>query len=113
MRHAWIGFQAWRRLSERKREPQPRNRVSDPNGKPTPNPVKTPPKQLRIAACLDIFCQSDLIGPGGTANLAVLGGNLPPSAGQPKCSLSNQVFALSSVGLAARQDGQAARSPQT
>jgi hypothetical protein len=47
---------------------------------------------------------------GGTANLAVLGGNLPPSRAHKDCSPFSKYHARSAVGLVARQNGPVARS---
>jgi hypothetical protein len=41
-------------------------------------------------------------GPGGTANLAVLGGNLPPSVERPSGEVHPKPFQLPAGGLAAR-----------
>src|SRR5881409_853915 len=48
-------------------------------------------------------------GTGGTANLAVLGGNLPPSCGHRRCSPFSPCSRRAVVGLVARQNGQVAR----
>jgi len=47
---------------------------------------------------------------GGTANLAVRGGNLPPRDGWAANPLSGVADAPGAVGLVARQNGQVARS---
>jgi hypothetical protein len=50
---------------------------------------------------------------GGTANLAVRGGNLPPRRAHGTDSESNGLFVRSAVGLVARPNGPVARSTQT
>ena len=53
------------------------------------------------------------LGFGGTANLAVLGGNVPPSqTHEDRSPLSEDVVRLA-VGLVARQNGPVARSTRT
>jgi hypothetical protein len=47
---------------------------------------------------------------GGTANLAVLGGNLPPSGAHPRFKPFGASCAHLAVGLVARQNEQVARS---
>ena len=54
--------------------------------------------------------RNDSVGPGGTVNLAVLGGNLPPSRahnGRPPFSAR---VGRTAVGRVARQNGPVARS---
>jgi len=47
---------------------------------------------------------------GGTANLAVRGGNLPPHRSCDGRSQLDAWFSAPAVGLAARQNGQVSRS---
>jgi hypothetical protein len=47
---------------------------------------------------------------GGTANLAVLGGNLPPSSAQIDGSLFSDTSGRNACGLVAQRNGQVARS---
>lgn len=54
--------------------------------------------------------QKDSIDPGGTANLAVLGGNLPPSQAPEQLASFKRQLRRSTVGLVARQTGPVARS---
>ena len=50
------------------------------------------------------------VGPGGTANLAVLGGNLPPSRTHDARSPFGARVVRTAVGRVARQNGPVARS---
>ena len=54
--------------------------------------------------------RNDAVGPGGTANLAVLGGNLPPGRTQNDRSPFSARIVRSAVGRVARQNGPVARS---
>ena len=51
--------------------------------------------------------------PGGPANLAVLGGNLPPSFGTSQVEPNVRRRHSQSAGLVARRNGPVARSPRT
>jgi hypothetical protein len=57
--------------------------------------------------------RNDAVGLGGTANLAVLGGNLPPSLGAQNDSPVSVPRRLQTGGLVARQNGPVAHSTQT
>ena len=56
---------------------------------------------------------NNAVGPGGTANLAVMGGNLPPSRAHGDRPPLGSHSLRSTVGLVARQNGPVARSTQT
>jgi len=60
-----------------------------------------------------VLSRNDAVGPGGTANLAVLGGNLPPSRAHGDCTPLGSPSLCSAVRLVARQNGPVARSTQT
>ena len=53
------------------------------------------------------------LNPGGTANLAVLGGNLPPSSGGAAMSPKDETNHPALAGLVARPHGPVARATQT
>jgi hypothetical protein len=59
------------------------------------------------------FARTIRKGPGGTANLAVLGGNLPPSRTHRQRSAFGEIVVRAAVGLVARQNGPVARSTGT
>ncbi len=54
--------------------------------------------------------RKEAVAMGGTANLAVLGGNLPPSLAGSLDSPFSEGFACKACGLVARRNGQVARS---
>ncbi|MBI3417150.1 MAG: DUF885 family protein [Verrucomicrobia bacterium] len=78
------------------------NQNSIPVQKLQSNSAKIP-RILRVVA----------IGHGGTANLAVLSGNLPPRRVHQNNRPSDKCIARPTVGLVARQHGPVARSTQT
>src|SRR5688572_5489516 len=57
-----------------------------------------------------VLSRNDAVGLGGTANLAVLGGNLPPSRTHGHRSPFSEIVVRTTVGLVARQNGPVARS---
>jgi hypothetical protein len=73
----------------------------------------SPLEKHEAMANMSELSRNDAVDPGGTANLAVLGGNLPPSRAHGDRTPFGSHSLRSAVGLVARQNGPVARSTQT